>query len=116
MDELFKLSNTYEMLLEFKDVSRMIRVEIFHSTGNDSLYRARIWDQTTYNLYPTFLNIAEDGGLKNEMYSCDEINREITTIIAEEPTLITGKVYSSENDFLEYIKVLIGKYHELCNK
>ncbi|MDH5178048.1 MAG: hypothetical protein OEZ39_16210 [Gammaproteobacteria bacterium] len=116
MDESFKLSNTYEMLLEFKDVSRVIRIDVFHGIENGSLYRARVWDQTTYNLYPTFANIAKEGGLKNEMYSCDEINREITTIIAEEPTLITGKVYSSESEFLEYIKGLIGKYHDLCNK
>ncbi len=116
MSNIFKLSNTYEMLLEFKDTSRPVRIEIFCDIENSNLFRARIWDQNTYNLYPTMLNIDEEGGLKNNMYSCDEINREITLTIAEQPTLITGKKYSNEEEFLKYVQSLVVNYQTRLNE
>ena len=104
------------MLLEFKDTSRPVRIEIFCDTENPNLFRARVWDQNTYNLYPTMLNIDEEGGLKNKMYSCDEINREITLTIAEDPALIRGKEYSNEEEFLNYLQSLVIKYQTMLNE
>jgi len=54
---LFELRNTYEMLLEFGSIARPVRIEIFRCIENQKLYRARIWDQCIYDLYPTFLNL-----------------------------------------------------------
>ena len=116
MSNIFKLSNTYEMLLKFKDTSRPVRIEIFCGIENPNLFRARVWDQNTYNLYPTMLNIDEEGGLKNKMYSCDEINREITLTIADEATLISGKEYSSEEVFLNYVQSLVMNYQAMLNE
>ena len=58
----------------------------------------------------------EEGGLKNNMYSCDEINREITLTIVEQPTLITGKEYSNEEEFLKYVQSLVIKYQTMLNE
>ena len=114
MSKLFELSNTYEMLLDFGSTTRPIRIEIFRGIENINLFRARIWDQCTYNLFPTFLNIDLDS--KKKIYSSDEINREITLTIAEEPNFITGKEYLNEKEFLKYIKSLIIKYQDALNK
>ena len=110
MNNLFTLSTTYELLLEFKDTSRPVRIEVFRSVENPNIYRARVWDQNTYNLYPTFVNIDSEDGLQNKMLSCDEVNREITNIVAKEPTLITGKEYPGEKEFVEYVKSLVLAY------
>jgi len=110
MNDLFTLSTTYELLLDFNDTSRPVRIEVFRSIENPNIYRARVWDQNTYNLYPTFANIDSKDGLQNKMLSCDEINREITTIVAEDPSLITGKEYPAEEEFVEYVKSLVLAY------
>ena len=107
---MFKLLNTYELLVDFNSTSRPIRIEVFRNVENKNIFRARVWDQATYNLYPTFANIDPEGGIKNEMFSCDHINQEITVTIAKDSTLITGKEYSSEAAFVEYIKELINEY------
>jgi len=115
MNTMFSLSATYEMLLEFKDTSRPVRIEVFRSAENENIFRARVWDQNTYNLYPTFANIESEGGLQNKMLSCDELNREITTIVAEDPTLISGKEYSSEEAFVKYVESLVLAYQATLN-
>ena len=104
------------MLLELNDTSRPVRIEVFHSIENKNVFRARIWDQTTYNLYPTLANIEKEGGLQNKMISCDELNREITIMLAEDTTLITGKEYASEKEFVEHVKSLILAYQALLNE
>lgn len=113
MREYFILKSTYETILEFSTNTRPVRIEIFQSTDNVKKYRARVWDQHTYNLYPTFANIKKEGGLENRMMSCDEVNREITTLLSEDPNdLFWGKEWESEEQFLSYLKELVSKYHE----
>ena len=112
MSEIFLLSATYEMFIEHNGALRPVRIEIFKEIACENIFRARIWDQNTYNLHPTLANIAEEGGLKNELMSCDEVNREITNIIAEDISLIKGKEYSSEEEFVKYVKSLVDAYQE----
>lgn len=108
--ELFKLTSTYEVLLELGGTLRPVRVEIFRSEENPRKLRARIWDQNTYNLYPTFANIRPEGGLENRLMSCDELNREISTNVAEDPEILLGREWESEEVFLNHIKDAISRY------
>ncbi|MDX2370814.1 MAG: hypothetical protein QNK36_20830 [Colwellia sp.] len=117
MSEYFILLSTYEVILKFATNTRPVRIEIFRSTENEKKLRARVWDQNTYNLYPTFANISEKDGLKNDMMSCDDVNREITTLISEDPNdLFWGKEWESEESFLFFIKELLLKYQVLLNE
>lgn len=113
MTPLFLLHASYETFLETGNTVRPVRVEVLRSIENPLLFRARIWEQTTYNQYPTFANITKGSGLDNRMLSCDEINREITSLVADSPELITGKEWASEQDFVTHIKGLILRYHQM---
>jgi hypothetical protein len=113
---VFELRGTYELIADYKHTIRPIRIEVFRSLEDEQIYRARVWEQSTYNLYPTFANIAPEGGIKNKIFSSDQVNREITLLIAEDPTLITGMECSSEGAFLEYIKDLVAKYEKLLGE
>lgn len=117
ISEYFILLSTYEAIFKFSTNTRPIRIEIFRSTENHKKYRARVWDQNTYNLYPTFANIKKEGGLENRMMSCDEVNREITTLLSENQfDVFWGKEWDSEDQYLSYLKKLIEKYHETLNE
>ena len=101
------------MVLEFSTNTRPVRIEIFRSVHNNNKLRARVWDQNTYNLYPTFANIPNEDSLINKFMSCDEVNREITTILSDDPNdLLWGKEWASEENFLRYLKTLIQKYQK----
>jgi len=104
------------MIIAFSTNTRPVRIEVFRSTENEKKLRARVWDQNTYNLYPTFANIPEEGGLENRLMSCDEVNREITTLLAEDPEMIYGKEWESEEQFITHIKDLISKYQATLNE
>lgn len=108
--ELFKLSSTYEVLVEFGGAVRPVRIEILVSIDNPRKLRARVWEQNTYNLYPTFANIGPEGGLENRLMSCDELNREISMSVAEEPEMLLGREWESEEVFLDHIKDAILRY------
>ena len=112
MSAYFTLTNTYEQLCEFGNTIRPLRVEIFRSLKNKNVFRARIWEQTTYNLYPTWANIFKGEGLQNRMLSCDDLSREITALVADEPDVITGRECESEDVFFEHIQILIARYLE----
>jgi hypothetical protein len=113
MTQLFSLHSTYELLLELGNTLRPIRAEVFIGVENPTVFRARIWEQTTYNLYPTFANITKGEGPQNRLLSCDEINREITLMVADSPEFITGKQWVSEEEFVAHIKTLIFQYHKM---
>ena len=112
MSEYFKLISTYDVVLEFSTNTRPVRIEILQSIENPKKLRARAWDQNTYNLYPTFANMLEGGGIEHKMWSCDEINREITTFLSEDPAdLVWGKEWESEKEYLDHLKNLVNRYH-----
>jgi len=114
MNEYFKLQSTYEVILEFSTNTRPVRIEIFSSIENMKRLKARVWDQNIYNMYPTFANMRKEGGIENSLMSSDEVNREITTLLSDDPNdLFYGKEWESEEQYLSYLKELIVKYHEL---
>ena len=111
MSEYFILQSIYEVVLEFSTNTRPVRIEIFRRVDNEKKLRARVWDQTTYNLYATFANMSKEGGLTNSMMSCDDMNREITTILSDDPDdLFWGKEWDSEARYLSHLKTLIQNY------
>ena len=114
--ELFELSATYEVLLEIGQAVRPVRIEIFRGRKNAQKLRARVWEQSTYNLYPTFGNIKPDGGLENRLMSCAQVNREISALVAEEPEMLLGGEWDSEEAFLERLKEFIVRYQAMCSK
>ena len=113
MNEYYKLLSTYDVMLEFSTNSRNLRIEILESVETKNKFKARVWDLTTYNLYPTFANIAKEGGIENKIFSCDEMNRDVTNLLpgGDPETLILGKVWDSEKQFLTHIKELVSNYH-----
>ena len=110
---LFKLISTYEIILHLNKTDRPDRFEVFRSLADDSIYRARVWVQNTYNLYPTSLNINDKGDDLHRMHSCDELAQEITLAIAGNPDFITGKKYTDEQAFVDYILSRIKSYENL---
>ncbi len=117
MNEYFILQSTSEVILEFSTNTRPVRIEIFSGTENKKKLKAKVWDQNTYNMYPTFANMKESGGIENRLMSSDEVNREITTLLSDDPNdLFYGKEWESEEQYLFYIKGLIEKYHGLLKE
>jgi hypothetical protein len=98
------------MILELGSFTRPVRIEIFRNLENEKLFRARIWEHCVYDMYPTFLNLDLKSANKELIYSSDELNKEITSFVAEESSLITGKEYQSEEDFLKYIESRVKEY------
>jgi len=112
MSHIFKLKNTYEIFIEVAGTKRPVRIEILESGQDAGVFRARVWDQNTYNLYPTMANLLPQGGIEHGIFSCDEINREVTTIVADAPEFILGKTYTDENEFLRHIIGLVKTYEK----
>ena len=108
--EFFKQTSTYEVFVPVGDSNQLLRVEIFKSNTDANIFRARIWVQSTYNLYPTFLNISDDGSDLHLIHSSDQLNSEITPAVANDPSLITGKRYDDEDQFLTYLTTLLTNY------
>jgi len=111
--KLFKLVSTYEIMVTLSTIERPVRMEIFKSLEDEPLYRARIWVQNTYNLYPASMNTDDNGEDWHNVHSSDQIDMEITTLIAEYPELITGKHYANENDFVDYVKSRVAFYIQM---
>ena len=101
--KIFKLISTYEYIVEINSAHKPVRVEVFQAVDSVDIYRARVWIQNMYNVYPTFLNTDENGSDLRKVHSCDELNTEITSNIAENERLILGEKYKSEKVFLDYV-------------
>jgi hypothetical protein len=112
-DNLFRLVSTYELFLPPGTTERLVRIEVLQSLSDNDVYRARVWLQTTYNIYPTFLNTGGKGEDLHNTHSSDQLNAEITTLIAESHDLLTGKRCTSEKDFADYVSSRVMQYKEL---
>lgn len=106
---LYKLISTYELLLELGSVEKPVRIEILQSPDGKK-FRTRVWAQNTYNLYPTLMNIDEKGNDLHKMHSSDDLNQEITSLVFEDPELITGKEFASEKEVLQYTEDRISSF------
>ncbi|MFN8756754.1 MAG: hypothetical protein ACK5YB_14585 [Burkholderiales bacterium] len=100
---LFRLSGTYEAFVGSEGSQRLVRIEVLVSLKDHEIYRARVWVQSTYNLYPTFLNLGKDGADLKQVHSSDQLNAEITSLIADDPSWATGIACSSEQAFLDQV-------------
>jgi hypothetical protein len=79
--------------------------------------RARAWEQSTYNLYPTFANPADFDAASSKLWSSDQINREITVLLSDDPTdLVLGKEWESEAEYLAFLKGLVRSYNALFSQ
>jgi hypothetical protein len=110
---IYRLVSVYEVLLRISKIDRPVRLEIFRSLIDLENYRARIFVQNTYNLYPTFINIGEHGEDLHVVHSADHIDMDITSLVAEVPGLMTGINFPSEDVFLEYVLDLLAKYSKI---
>jgi hypothetical protein len=108
---LYKLTSTYELLLDLGSTERPVRIEIFQSPDGKK-FRARVWVQNTYNMYPTLMNVNEKGDDLHAMHSCDELNQEITFLILDDPDLIRGKEFESEKKLLQYLETRVNSFAE----
>jgi Arc/MetJ family transcription regulator len=100
---IFRLIESYEFFLEQSADKRLIRVEVLEATNDNQLFRARVWLQNTYNLYPTFLNLGASGEDLKQVHSSDQISTEISTLIADEPEWLTGIRCKNAKEFLDSI-------------
>jgi hypothetical protein len=109
-EKYFKLISTYEVIVDNGKIEYPLRIEIFVSCFKDRIYRTRVWSSNTYNLYPTFLNIDDAGNAVQQIFSCDQFDVDITSVIAKNPELITGINFESEEEFFKYVKHHIDDY------
>jgi len=112
--ELWKLATTYELLLELGQTVRPIRIEVFKSEEACSRFRARIWVQNMYNLYPAYINTGPQGQDLHQVHSSDELNQDITYIV-EDPAFLEGVEFESEGAFVESLQAHILKYQKAIN-
>jgi hypothetical protein len=110
-NELFRLLSTYEFLGHNNDVQLSFRIEVFESLDIPKNYRARVWTSNFYNLYPTFLNTDKTGNDLHHMHSSDQLNIDITCIVADDPEILIGKVFENELSVVNYMRSLILKYY-----
>jgi len=108
----FQLTSTHEFFLEFESDEKLVRVEIFSATNERNIFRTRVWLQNTYNLYPTFLNVGPKGEDLKLIHSCDQLNTDITVLIAASPDWITGVFCAAESDFLVMVASKVEQHFQ----
>jgi hypothetical protein len=111
--ELFRLLSTYEFVKHNGDVQLPFRIEVFESLDMPNNYRARAWTSNFYNLYPAFLNTDKTGNDLHHIHSSDQVNIDITCIVADDPEILTGKIFENELSVVNYMRCLISKYYNL---
>jgi hypothetical protein len=67
------------------------------------MFRARVWIQNTYNLYPTFINTGTQGEDLKQTHSSDQICTEITLLVAEDSEWITGVKSKNAKEFFNLV-------------
>lgn len=108
--KLFRLSEVYEFYADPVEHEKLVRIEIFKSMDASCSLRTRVWLQNTYNLYPTFINCEERS--HDNIYSSDQINQEITLLVATSPDWLTGVEISDEKIFFNEIYSSVCKFFE----
>ncbi len=107
---LYKLLSTYEYSHAYNNVEVPIRIEVLKSVDKDGIYRARVWALNTYNLYPSQVNTGDTGEDLQQMHSADQVNQDITTLIADDVEILTGKSFKNEGEVLRYIQNKLTSY------
>jgi len=110
-NDLFKLLSTYEYLHFYNDAEVPFRIETFRSIERHNIYRARVWVLNSYNLYPSLNNSGASGEDLHKVHSADQINQDITTLLADDTGILIGKHFENEEELLNYIKLQIIKHY-----
>jgi hypothetical protein len=105
--KIFRLFETYEFYIDSVEDSKLVRIEIFKSTDAPCTLRVRVWVQSTYNLYPTFINFEKNS--HDQVFSSDQLNQEITLSVATSPDWLTGVEIDDEKAFFNEV------YLSVCN-
>lgn len=113
---IFRLVNSYEFYIDLAVDEKLIRIEIFEAADESLVFRTRVWYQNTYNLYPTFLNLGQNGEDLHRVYSSDYLNVDMTATIADSPEWLTGISFPSEKKFFEMIRANVIAFIEKSNK
>ena len=100
MRQIYKMTVVYEWPERVGEWLRFVRIEVFECISQPKNFRARVWLDENYNLYPTRLNSDQNGNAVNMIHSSDVVNRDITSLLSGADEWICGKVFASEEDFV----------------
>lgn len=109
---IFRLVNSYEFYIDLNVEEKLIRIEIFEAIDESLVFRARVWHQNTYNLYPTFLNLGKSGEDLHRTYSSDYLNVDITATVSDSPEWLTGISLPSEKQFFDMVRANVISFFE----
>lgn len=101
---LFELLACYELVWPDSRVYPPLRFEVLRAVDDASLYRARVWLKTRYNVYPSSMNTGSDGGDLRRVHSADELNAEITSLLADDSAFFTGMRFATQDAFVGYLR------------
>jgi len=110
MSKIFKLTNVYEKRCVFDTVETYVRIEIFEDIDNTGFRRVTVWAKRSYDAIPTIVNLE----MKNDkkIVSSDLLMIDITSLITEDSSLITGK----EIDESQILKLAVDGIDRLCRE
>lgn len=109
MPQIYKLTAVYEWPERIGEWLRFVRVEVFACVSQPGNFRARVWLDENYNLYPARLNSDQNGNAINMIHSTDVVNRDITTLLPGVDEWICGKLFASEDDFVSSIMPAVNE-------
>lgn len=98
--KIFQLLEVYEFFANPDGKNNLVRIEIFEASDESCLFRARIWLQTTYDLHPTFISPHKDDA---RVFSSDQLNQDITLLLADDPSWLTGCRFTNKKIFFDKI-------------
>jgi hypothetical protein len=103
--EIYVLSNVYELHVPCGPNFFSVRVEIFTHLTELKRRKARVWLLRLFNLYPSDLNSTDEGLTTNSIHSMESINSDITYMLesAEE-----WAVHGKPIDELDLLKDVIA--------
>lgn len=112
--EYFELIRTIEFDIKNDTCSTSVRIELLKSNIISNKYRAKSKELTTFNLYPTFLNMGPHGEALQHFHSSDSIWRELFIINDEE--IYLGFVAENDESALNrVISELLAAYEHAKN-
>ena len=104
MEKLFRLTSLYEFKGKFDKRETDFRIEVFEDTNGGGYRRLRVWAKRDYDIHPTFVNIGEAEAGK--IFSSDLLAFDITNLITEDLSLVTGKQISEDQILEEAINCI----------
>lgn len=110
------MTSVTEYFVDIRGAQKVVRVEIFRSKADQSIFRGRAWIQNIYNLYPALVNTDANGKDLRSVHSADELNVEISSLVVADETYLSGKRCDNEDEILNYFVDAIGRYVASANE